>query len=644
MVPAPTTTPAAAAAVTRAVRKRIVAGGSSSSRLVRQKNDSSIKELADEIRIISNSGGDHRIPLMRIQTVLEAILPNMTDLHLPGGSSNDDDMQLILQHYHHKLFLSTDSPSDYLSALALLSSSSRPLGKGFVDDMIQQCSQVIMDSLHNTSLKKSTVNEMANINVLLNALRICAKLSLRGCPTPPALPRRIANVICKEQFAKQFMECSSQDAWSMLRSLAAIGIAPPAALHLLDRYFDIKGRVSQLSRVRMVHMVEALCMLRSRGPALDAVCEELSTQVVRISPQQRLSIIRSFASINATPNLLYLFLHSGRRWRLKLSSSDQAELLGLFAGLRLRPRGNSFFKDLILTVLRKAHDANNPLELCYHLFLLDMFDERTFTRLEGSLGSCIEDRISLLKACRALASLGYFCYGKPATYDRLLAQVARYESDLYQDRQCLIHLKSLEIAFRIGHCAFPVSSLSPSAQQTLLRVRHAEVADLSRDASPSPWTQDIRRISGQVCNRTYFNITVGPFLVDFVRTSDGTPQTKLDKDGDERLQAVRQCVALEPLKSQYFYRGGWDTNDGGEYSELTAMSKYRHILLRGLGIEICPVSKDEWMNMSSDGEKAHYIREIVSDGMTRLKIRRKEHAKKISQIKWQKRIEARSVS
>ncbi|KAF4693122.1 hypothetical protein FOZ63_031189, partial [Perkinsus olseni] len=124
---------------------------------------------------------------------------------------------------------------------------------------------------------------------------------------------------------------------------------------------------------------------------------------------------------------------------------------------------------------------------------------------------------------------------------------------------------------------------------------------------------------------------------DFVRTSDGTPQTKLDKGGDERLQAVRQCVALEPLKGQCFYRGSDD-------SELTSSSKYRHLLLRGLGIEICPVSKQQWVGMTSDAEKVRYIRDIVTEGMVRLKERRKEHAKKISQIKWQKRVHARSVS
>lgn len=88
---------------------------------------------------------------------------------------------------------------------------------------------------------------------------------------------------------------------------------------------------------------------------------------------------------------------------------------------------------------------------------------------------------------------------------------------------------------------------------------------------------------------------------------------------------------------QCFYRGS-------DHNELTSNSKYRHLLLRGLGIEICPVAKEQWMGMSTDAEKVHYIREIVAEGMARLKERRKEHARKISQIKWQKRVDARNVS
>ncbi|KAF4697884.1 hypothetical protein FOZ62_014673 [Perkinsus olseni] len=564
--------------------------------IILEADTPAVRELAGGIRsAASGQSEQHRVPLLRIHKVLEEALPKMR-----GAPSAD--MQLLLKHYHHKLYLSTDSSSDYLAALALLASSGARLGST-VGDMVKRSSQVIMDSLHNASLKKSTA-ELSNLD---------------------------------GQFADKFVsEVSPQDAWTMLRSLAAIGSSPPAALFLLDRYFDREGRIAQLSRVKMVQMVEALCMLRSRGPALQAVSDQLAAQVVKITPQQRLALLRSFATVNVAPNLLYLFLGSGRRWRLKLSASNQAEMLSAFAELRFRPRGSAFFKDLILTVLRGRPGAD-PLRLCYDLFLLDMFDEPSLKRLETTVNSPQRDEITLEEACRVLASLGYFCYGQPSTYDTLLAEIARFEATLYQNRQCLVQLKSLEIGFRIGHSAFPISNLSPSAQQTLLRVRHAEVADLSRDAAPTGWTQDIRRIAGQVCNRTYFNITVGPFLVDFVRTSDGTPQTKLDKGGDERLQAVRQCVALEPLKGQCFYRGSDD-------SELTSSSKYRHLLLRGLGIEICPVSKQQWVGMTSDAEKVRYIRDIVTEGMVRLKERRKEHAKKISQIKWQKRVHARSVS
>ncbi|KAF4722201.1 hypothetical protein FOZ63_031448 [Perkinsus olseni] len=617
--------------VSRLARRRLAAAGRNAAvhPITLEADTPAVRELAGEIRsATAGQGEQHRVPLLRIHEVLEDALPKMR-------AHPSADIQLLLKHYHHKLYLSTDSSSDYLAALALLASSGARLGST-VGDMVKQSSQVIMDSLHNASLKKSTA-ELANLDVLLNALAICARLHLRGCPPPDALPRRIASVICKEQFADKFVsEVSPQDAWTMLRSLAAIGSSPPAALFLLDRYFDREGRIAQLSRVKMVQMVEALCKLRSRGPALQAVCDHLATQIVKITPQQRLALLRSFATINVAPNLLYLFLGSGRRWRLKLSASSQAEMLSAFAELRFRPRGSTFFKDLILTVLRGRPGAD-PLRLCYDLFLLDMFDEPSLKRLETTINSPQRDEIPLEEACRVLASLGYFCYGQPSTYDALLGEIARFEASLYQNRQCLVQLKSLEIGFRIGHSAFPISNLSPSAQQTLLRVRHAEVADLSRDAAPTGWTQDIRRIAGQVCNRTYFNITVGPFLVDFVRTSDGTPQTKLDKGGDERLQAVRQCVGLEPLKGQCFYRGSDD-------SELTSSSKYRHILLRGLGIEVCPVSRQQWVGMTSDAEKVHYLREVVTEGMARLKERRKEHARKISQIKWQKRVHARSVS
>ncbi|EER17746.1 hypothetical protein Pmar_PMAR023673 [Perkinsus marinus ATCC 50983] len=422
------------AQLSRAGRRRLAAMRKTTSLI--ESDTSLVRELANDIRSASGGQAEQpRIPIRRLHEVLEDALPKMQ-----GPPSLD--MRLILQHYHHKLYLSTDSSSDYVAALALLATSAQRLDSN-VGDMVKQCSQVIMDGLHNASLKNKKTAELANVHTLLKVLTICARLHLRGCPPPDALPRRIVTVLCKEQFADKFLtEVSAQDAWTMLRSLAAIRITSPAGLYLVDRYFDQKGRVEQLSRVRMVQMVEALCMLRSRGQALEAVCDHLAMHVVRISPQQRLSLIRSFAMVNAAPNLLYLFLHSGRRWRLKLPISSQAEMLSSFAQLRLRPRSSVFFKDLLLTVLRGRKRADvDPLRLCHDLFLLDMFDESAFKRLEAAVGSqdCME--IPLEEACRALASLGYFCYGRPATYDVLLAQVGRFEATLYQNRNCLVQLK-----------------------------------------------------------------------------------------------------------------------------------------------------------------------------------------------------------
>ncbi|KAF4727973.1 hypothetical protein FOZ63_015297 [Perkinsus olseni] len=218
--------------VSRMARRRLAAAAGGTAvvhPIILEADTPAVRELAGGIRsAASGQSEQHRVPLLRIHKVLEEALPKMR-----GAPSAD--MQLLLKHYHHKLYLSTDSSSDYLAALALLASSGARLGST-VGDMVKRSSQVIMDSLHNASLKKSTA-ELSNLDVLLNALAICARLHLRGCPPPDALPRRIANVICKGQFADKFVsEVSPQDAWTMLRSLAAIGSSPPAALFLLDRW------------------------------------------------------------------------------------------------------------------------------------------------------------------------------------------------------------------------------------------------------------------------------------------------------------------------------------------------------------------------------------------------------------------------